>query len=96
MDRNKKYFLDFLNGSGQKNVLFEPFISKAHAETLIWRRGENLWDTPENYIDTLIYLSERTVSDVIFADIRLFAGDEKTRLLSYMAEKSGEISPLGF
>lgn len=96
MDRNKKYFLDFLSGDGRKNVLFEPFISRTHAETLIWRRGENLWDSPENYIDTLIYLSERTLSDVVFADIRLFEGEEKSRLLSYMAEKSSAIFPLGF
>ena len=97
MDRNKKYFLDFLDGKGVKKVIFEPFISRKHTETLIWRRGNNLWDSPENYIETLIYLSERTVSDIIFADMRIFnKAEEKERLIKHIELKSKEILPLGF
>lgn len=79
---------------GKKAVIFEPFVSRTHTETLIWRRGDELWDTPEHYIDTLVSLSERTMSDVIFADMRLFDFGGKRRLLEYISHK--DFSPRGF
>lgn len=94
MDLNKEYFISFLRGKGKKAVIFEPFVSRTHTETLIWRRGDELWDTPEHYIDTLVFLSERTLSDVIFADMRLFDSDGKVRLLEYVSHN--DISPRGF
>jgi len=79
--QDKQYFLDFLNGHGQSNVLFEPFISRIHTETLIWRRGVHLWDTPEAYVDTLVALSQRTRADVVFCDMRNYTYDENKRLI---------------
>ena len=65
---NGRYFTDFLMGRGTLPVLFEPFLSKTHAENLIWRRGEHLWASEENVIDTLISLTDRTRADVIVLD----------------------------
>lgn len=65
---NGRYFTDFLEGHGTFPVLFEPFLSKTHSETLIWRRGEHLWATPDAAIDTLLSLTERTRADVIVLD----------------------------
>ncbi len=96
MDLNKSYFTSFLKGNGTKTVLFEPFISRYHTETLIWRRGNELWDTPEHYIDTLISLSERTLSDIIFADIRAYGKEDKLSLIHAVCEKSEKIFPRGF
>ncbi len=95
MDRNKKYFLDFLTSGGKKAVLFEPFISKYHAETLIWRRGRKLWDTQETYVDTLLSLTERTGDDMVFADLRGLAEDEKIVLGDVVKRKSQE-TEVGF
>lgn len=97
MDRNKKYFLDFLTSEGRssKAVLFEPFISKYHTETLIWRRGRNLWDTQENYVGTLLSLTERTGADMVFADLRGLADGEKVRLGDVVRRKSKE-TDVGF
>lgn len=78
--QNRLYFLDYLIGCGTKNVLFEPFVNRIHTETLIWRRGTHLWDTPEAYTDTLFALSRRTRSDVIFCDMRRFADNQKEHL----------------
>ena len=75
MDRNKKYFLDFLKGDPEKNVIFEPFISKGLTEALIWRRGEHVWDTPDEYISTLVSCTERTRSDMFFLDPADFRPD---------------------
>lgn len=66
---NGRYFTEFLLGQGTLPVLFEPFLSKTHAETLIWRRGGHLWDTAEHVIDTLISLTDRTRADVIVLDM---------------------------
>ncbi|MBQ8513244.1 MAG: hypothetical protein IJ497_11565 [Clostridia bacterium] len=66
---NGRYFTEFLLGQGTLPVLFEPFLSKTHTETLIWRRGGHLWDTAEHVIDTLISLTDRTRSDVIVLDM---------------------------
>lgn len=96
MDLNKSYFTSFLTGNGTKTVLFEPFISRYHTETLIWRRGNELWDTPEHYIDTLIALSERTLSDVIFADIRAYRKEDKLSLFHAICDRVEKISPRGF
>ncbi|MBQ2724881.1 MAG: hypothetical protein IJF78_04145 [Clostridia bacterium] len=65
---NGRYFTEFLMGQGAVPVLFEPFLSKTHAETLIWRRGEHLWASEEAVIDTLLSLTERTRADVIVLD----------------------------
>lgn len=87
--QNKQYFLDFLYGHGTVNVLFEPFIGRTHTETLIWRRGEHLWNTPEMYVDTLYSLSQRTRADVVFCDMRTYADAEKVRLLRAIEKYAG-------
>ena len=93
--QNKQYFLDFLAGRGTANVLFEPFIGRMHTETLIWRRGEHLWDSPAHYVDTLIALSERTRADVIFCDMRFYADAEKKELIRAM-EACGNAGGIGY
>ena len=65
---NGRYFTEFLMGRGAVPVLFEPFLSKTHAETLIWRRGEHLWASEEAVIGTLLSLTDRTRADVIVLD----------------------------
>ena len=55
---------------GARPTLFEPFIHRALAEQLIWRRGPQLWDTPARYVDTMVSLRERTQADVIILDAR--------------------------
>lgn len=65
---NGRYFTEFLMGRGTVPVLFEPYLSKTHAETLIWRRGKHLWASAESVIDTLISLTDRTRADVIVLD----------------------------
>ncbi len=93
--QDKQYFLDFLHGCGTKNVLFEPMIGRMHTETLIWRRGEHLWSTPEMYVDTLVALSRRTLADVVFCDMRFYADAEKVRLIRAMEEYT-ETDRVGF
>ena len=93
--QDKQYFLDFLAGHGTANVLFEPFVGRMHTETLIWRRGEHLWDTPGHYVDTLLALSERTRADVIFCDMRYYASAEKEELIHTM-EARQETAEVGF
>ena len=63
-------------------VIFEPFISVKLTETLIWRKGEHLWNTPSSLISTLVSLTERTQSDMIFPDIRGLSVENKVALLS--------------
>jgi len=76
MGRDYRNFLRILlTEEPGEPTLFEPFIDNMIAEQLIWRRGEHLWNTPALYIDTLVSLNERTVSDVIIADSRLFETD---------------------
>lgn len=94
MERSKHYFLDFLEGKGSVPVIFEPFLSFTHAETLIWRRGKHLWGTPESYIDTLAYLTERTQADMIFPDLRKYDSAGKTALLAEIT-KFAPSTPLG-
>lgn len=93
--QDKRYFLDFLAGKGTANVLFEPFISRMHTETLIWRRGEHLWNTPETYVDTLAALSRRIRADVAFCDMRIYAEDHKEALIRAM-ENYREADGVGF
>ncbi len=95
MDRNKRYFLDFLTSCGKRPVLFEPFVSCYHTETLIWRRGNNLWDSPENYVDTLLSLTERTGADMVFADLRGLT-DENKRSLGRAARLKSRKTEIGF
>ena len=92
--QNKQYFLNFICGSGTVNVIFEPFIRRAHAETLIWRRSPHLWDTPEHYVDTLVALAPRTRADVVYCDMRIFEGLEKEKLIRAI-KNSGE-DKIGF
>ena len=89
MERSKNYFLDFLEGHGTVPVIFEPFLSFNHAETLIWRRGKHLWDTPHMLIDTLAYLTERTQADMIFPDLRGLDADGKKALLDEISAFAG-------
>ena len=93
--QNKQYFLDFLSGNRTVNVIFEPFIRRTHTETLIWRRSPLLWDTPEHYVDTLVALAPRTRADVVFCDMRIFAGEEKEQLIDAIEHCPGE-SEIGF
>ena len=93
--QNKRYFLDFLSGKGSVNVIFEPFISRAHTETLIWRRGAHLWETPAAYVDTLFSLSPRTRSDVVFCDMRAFPDPQKEELLRTI-ENFRDAEDIGF
>ena len=94
--RDKDVFLGFLAGRGAFPVLFEPFLSKRHTETLIWRRGGRLWSTPDAEVATLISASERTGSDFVWIDLRDRDPGEKTAL-AREAEKGREAFPfLGF
>jgi len=63
-------------------TLFEPFINPFLAEQLIWRRGPQLWDTPEHYVKTMISLRERTQADVVILDARGYSIPSLVRLLS--------------
>ncbi len=94
MNLNKKYFIDCLTGKSVKPVMFEPFLSRTHAETLIWRRGRDLWLTPENYLNTLTDVSERTYSDIIFVDLRLFDENGKRILFELINRK--DATPRGY
>ena len=77
-------FLPILENKTDHSVptLFEPFISDILTEQLIWRRGPQLWDTPEHYADTMISLRERTSADVVTLDARRFCSSELTRMLA--------------
>ena len=94
--RNKDVFLGFLTGRRGFPVLFEPFLSRRHAETPIWRRGSRLWDEPSAEVSTLISVTERTGSDFVWIDLRNRTADAKTAL-AYEAERNRERFPfLGF
>ncbi len=94
--RNKAVFLDFLAGRRGFPVLFEPFLSRRHAETLIWRRGNRLWSEPGSEVSTLISATERTGSDFVWIDLRNRDPAEKNAL-ALAAEKNRPQFPfLGF
>lgn len=95
MYRDKQHFLNFLAGQGTVPVLFEPFFSQKHTETLIWRRGEHLWNTPQNALNTLTFLTERTQADVVFMDIRQATTDKKKEILSAISVISQD-NPIGY
>jgi len=94
MTNDYKHFINILAGanSDKKNVpaLFEPLINKAICEQLIWRKGDNLWDTPQHYLDTMFSLRERTKSDVITLDMRKFSADENQILTDHIASALSE------
>ncbi len=77
MNRDKHLFLDFLAGRGAVPVLFEPFLSRRHTETLIWRRGPKLWDTAGHTVSTLVSQTERTRADMLLLDFRPLSVEEK-------------------
>ena len=94
MNRDKQVFLDFLRGQGTFPVLFEPYLSRRHTETLVWRRGPQLWDTPAHILDTLLSQTERTRADVLFVDLRPMTPEEKresAREILAAKEKAPEI-----
>ena len=75
-----KEFLRALHGEPGRVTLAEPFIPRVIAEQLIWRRGKQLWDTPEHYVSTLCELYAYIKADVVFIDTRSFDARE---LVSY-------------
>ncbi|MBE6616381.1 MAG: hypothetical protein E7627_00340 [Ruminococcaceae bacterium] len=95
MDVNKRFFLDFLLGTGDVHVLFEPYFSHGNAETIIWRRGDHLWDSPKEYIKTMLSVAERTQSDVMVCDVGLFRGDKKLMLIEYLRKYMLKGRPIG-
>ena len=95
MDRNKKYFIDFLIGTPTKNVIFEPYITRELTEALIWRRGGNLWSTPEQCISTLASNTERTRADIFFIDMNDFTEEEKAIIPHDILAFKGRDSELG-
>ena len=95
MDVNKRYFLDFLLGTGDVHVLFEPYFSRENAEALIWRRGDHLWDSPKEYIKTMLSVAERTQSDVMVCDIGLFGGNNKLLFIEYLRKYMLKGRPVG-
>lgn len=70
--RDYSEFLRALNGQSGRVSLAEPFIPRVIAEQLIWRRGAQLWDSAEHYIDTLCELYAYVKSDVVFVDARAY------------------------
>ena len=92
--RNKRFFLDYLAGRGTIPVLFEPFLSERHTETLIWRRGPQLWDTPAHTLATLVSQTERTGADMLFYDLRPLSPEDKRtaeRELLYLREREPDL-----
>ena len=94
--RAKERFLGFLTGREAVPVLFEPFLSRRHTETLIWRRGPRLWDTPEHEIATLIAATERTGSDFVWIDLRNRTRDEKRAVAEEVSARRADFPFLGF
>lgn len=77
---------EFLTGKKGGAVLFEPYISKTNTETLIWRRGLELWDRAEHYFFTQLSLAERCLSDCVILDLDFFGDREnKEKLISLTA-----------
>lgn len=68
--RDYREFLRALNSQSGRVSLAEPFIPRVIAEQLIWRRGAQLWDSAEHYIDTMCELYAYVKSDVVFIDGR--------------------------
>ena len=94
--RDKRVFLDFLKGLSSVPVLFEPFLSHRHAETLIWRRGAHLWEEPREEIATLLSVTERTGSDFVWIDLRGRSPEEKRALRDGILSAKERESAVGF
>lgn len=82
---------EFLTGTKGGAVLFEPYISKTNTETLIWRRGPELWDCAEHYFFTQLSLAERCLSDCVILNLGFF-GDSKNKekLISMTISKDND------
>ncbi len=67
---NYNEFLRMLRREAGRPTLFEPHPTRKITTQLIWRGGDNLWDTPSHRVDTLIALFEYIKSDtaIIEAD----------------------------
>ena len=89
-------FLGFLTGREKIPVLFEPFLSRRHTETLIWRRGPQLWDTPAHECAALIAATERTGSDFVWIDLRNRTPAHKRALAEEAAARKADFPFLGF
>ena len=94
--RSRERFLGFLAGREAVPVLFEPFLSRRHAETLIWRRGPQLWDTPAYECATLVSLTERTGSDFVWLDLRNRTAEDKRALAEAVMTLRETVPFLGF
>ena len=94
--RSGKRFLGFLTGREKIPVLFEPFLSRRHTETLIWRRGPQLWDTPAHECAALIAATERTGSDFVWIDLRNRTPADKRALANEAAARKADFPFLGF
>ena len=46
--QKERFLAALCRNDDARPTLFEPFINRALAEQLIWRRGPQLWDTPEH------------------------------------------------
>ena len=94
--REKRIFLDFLAGRSKTPVLFEPFLSRRHAETLIWRRGSRLWDDPAEEVRTLVSVTERTGADFVWIDLRDRDLSVRRRLRDAVLTAKGAEGGIGF
>ena len=76
-------FLDTLEGNGRVVSLFEPFVPRGIAMKLIWRSGEQLWDTTEHRVMTLCDLYAYLRADTVTYDLRGGGTAELERLCEY-------------
>ena len=67
---NYRDFLDTLEGKRRVVSLFEPFVPRGIATKLIWRSGEQLWDTTEHRVMTLCDLYAYLRADTVTYDMR--------------------------
>ncbi|MBQ8509743.1 MAG: hypothetical protein IJ493_07545 [Clostridia bacterium] len=58
-------FLRVLRREPGRVTLFEPYIHRKIVSQLIWRSGDNLWDTTAHRVSTLIDLYAYIKSDVV-------------------------------
>lgn len=61
-------FLRALARRPGRPTLFEPYPARSIAQTLIWRSGSNLWDTPAHRTATLISLYEYMHADTVIVE----------------------------
>ena len=81
---NYRDFLDTLEGKRRVVSLFEPFVPRGIATKLIWRSGEQLWDTTEHRVMTLCDLYAYLRADTVTYDLRDGGTDELERLCEYV------------